>query len=84
MLLGHGDLIRELPRVLRRAGLRLKYSQGFHPKPELSFAPALSLGVASIDEYVDAAIIDPPSIEQMLERLSAERQGVSGSGTLRR
>ncbi len=75
VLLGHGDLIRELPRVLRRAGLRLKYSQGFHPKPELSFAPALSLGVASIDEYVDAAIIDPPPIEQMLERLSSERQG---------
>ena len=75
VLLGHGDLIRELPRVLRRAGLRLKYSQGFHPKAELSFAPALSLGVASIDEYVDAAIIDPPPLEDMLKSLSTEQRG---------
>ena len=75
VLLGHGDLIRELPRVLRRAGLRLKYSQGFHPKAELSFAPALSLGVASLDEYVDAAVIDPPGLNDMLERLSVERSG---------
>ena len=75
VLLGHGDLIRELPRALRRAGLRLSYSQGYHPKAELSFAPALSLGVASLDEYVDAAIIDPPRLEDMLDRLSSERQG---------
>ena len=70
VLLGHGDLIRELPRALRRAGLRLKYSQGFHPKAELSFAPALSLGVASIDEYFDTIVIDSPPLEQVLERLS--------------
>jgi radical SAM-linked protein len=75
VLLGHGDLIRELPRVLRRAGLRLKYSQGYHPKAELSFSPALSLGVASIDEYVDAAIIDPPPLAEMLDRLKREQRG---------
>ncbi len=73
VLLGHGDLIRELPRALRRAGLRLDYSQGYHPKAELSFGPALSLGVASLDEYVDATIIDAPGLEDMLDRLSVER-----------
>jgi radical SAM family uncharacterized protein/radical SAM-linked protein len=73
VLLGHGDLIRELPRALRRAGLRLKYSQGFHPKAELSFAPALSLGVASIDEYFDAMVINSPPLELVLERLSVDQ-----------
>jgi radical SAM family uncharacterized protein/radical SAM-linked protein len=53
----HLDMIRALPRVFRRAGLPLFYSQGFHPKPDLTFGPALSLGVASLDEYVDAKII---------------------------
>lgn len=71
--LGHGDLIRELPRVLRRAGLRLKYSEGFHPKPELSFAPALSLGIPSLDEYFDAVVIASPPIDEVLQRLSAEQ-----------
>jgi radical SAM family uncharacterized protein/radical SAM-linked protein len=53
----HLDMIRALPRIFRRAGLSLFYSQGFHPKPDLTFGPALSLGVASLDEYVDAKII---------------------------
>lgn len=53
----HLDMIRALPRIFRRAGLPLFYSQGFHPKPDLTFGPALSLGVASLDEYVDAKII---------------------------
>jgi radical SAM family uncharacterized protein/radical SAM-linked protein len=75
VFLGHGDLIRELPRILRRAGLRLKYSEGFHPKAELSFAPALSLGIPSLDEYFDAVIMDPPPIEYVLGRLSTEQSG---------
>jgi radical SAM family uncharacterized protein/radical SAM-linked protein len=70
-LLGHLDLARELPRALRRSGVRLRYSEGFHPKPDLSFGPALSLGVASLDEYVDARLIDAPPIPELIERLRA-------------
>jgi radical SAM family uncharacterized protein/radical SAM-linked protein len=68
-LLGHLDLARELPRALRRSGTRLRYSQGFHPKPDLSFGPALSLGVASLDEYVDARLIDAPPPAELVARL---------------
>jgi radical SAM-linked protein len=49
--------------------VRLRYSQGFHPKPDLSFGPALSLGVASLDEYVDVKLIDAPPPAELLERL---------------
>lgn len=52
-LLGHLDLVREVPRILRRAGVPLWYSQGFHPKPVMTFGPALGLGIPSFDEYVD-------------------------------
>ena len=74
-LLGHLDLIRELPRVVRRAGTRTAYSKGFHPKPEMSFGPALSLGVASLDEYMDVALIDAPEPEELLERLNRAASG---------
>jgi radical SAM family uncharacterized protein/radical SAM-linked protein len=74
-LLGHLDLIRELPRVVRRAGARTAYSKGFHPKPEMSFAPALSLGVASLDEYLDVSLIDAPLPEELLARLNAAASG---------
>ncbi len=53
---GHLDLVKVLPRIFRRVGMPLYYSAGFHPKPEMTFAPALSLGIASLDEYVDVKI----------------------------
>ncbi|MEB2321186.1 MAG: TIGR03960 family B12-binding radical SAM protein [Sorangiineae bacterium] len=72
-LLGHLDLLRELPRVIRRAGVRIDYSRGFRPKPELSFGPALSLGIASLDEHADVKLIDAP--EDLLERLNRSTSG---------
>lgn len=70
-LLGHLDLLRELPRVIRRAGCRTHYTRGFRPKPELALGPALSLGVASLDEYADISLIDPPPAQALLERLNS-------------
>ena len=74
-MLGHLDLIRELPRIVRRAGAKTAYSKGFHPKPEMSFASALSLGVASLDEYMDVSLIDPPAPDELLSRLNVAASG---------
>jgi radical SAM-linked protein len=63
--LSHLDVIRALPRAFRRLALPLFYSQGFHPKPDMTFGPALSLGVSSLCEVVDvkiAADIDPSAL----------------------
>ncbi|NLE88641.1 MAG: TIGR03960 family B12-binding radical SAM protein [Myxococcales bacterium] len=70
-LLGHLDFIRELPRVIRRAGVRTAYTEGFRPKPDMSFGPALALGLASLDEYLDIKLIDAPPAEELLARLNA-------------
>jgi radical SAM family uncharacterized protein/radical SAM-linked protein len=53
---GHLDLVKVLPRIFRRIGMPLYYSAGFHPKPEMVFGPALSLGIASLSEYVDVKV----------------------------
>ncbi len=74
--LSHLDLVRALPRAFRRCELPLFYSQGFHPKPDMTFGPALSLGVFSLEEFFDVKItadIDP------LEFLSTLTEG-SGEG----
>jgi len=55
-LSGHLDLVRILPRILRRADVPLWYTEGFHPKPEMLFTPALPLGYASLAEHVDVSI----------------------------
>lgn len=80
-LLGHLDFIRELPRVIRRAGVRTAYTEGFHPKPDMSFGPALAVGLASLDEYLDIKLIDAPDPEELLERLNrASAPGVEFTG----
>ncbi len=66
-MLGHLDLIREIPRVMRRAGVTMVYTSGFHPKPDMSFAPALSLGIMSLDEYLDVRFAREFSAAELVE-----------------
>jgi radical SAM family uncharacterized protein len=75
---GHLDLVRVLPRILRRVGLPLRYSEGFHPKPDMVFGPALSLGVASLAEYVDVTLDGSRAI--VLDDLVARVNAVTESG----
>jgi radical SAM family uncharacterized protein/radical SAM-linked protein len=86
-LLGHLDLVRELPRILRRVGVSPIYSGGFHPKPQLSFSPALALGVMSLDEYVDLRLdadLDDPGLADLLRRMNRESPvGLSFVGAAR-
>jgi radical SAM-linked protein len=51
---GHLDLHTIWERSLRRAGLPLAYTQGFHPGPRLQIASALPLGISGKAEIVDA------------------------------
>jgi radical SAM-linked protein len=51
--LSHLDLVRTFSRALRRARVPLRMSQGFSPHPEISFGPALALGVESFAECLD-------------------------------
>lgn len=57
--LGHLDMMEHIARAFRRAGVRLAYSQGYHPRPKLSFGPALMTGAVSQSEYFDADILPP-------------------------
>ncbi|MES1172355.1 MAG: TIGR03960 family B12-binding radical SAM protein [Bacteroidota bacterium] len=69
--LGHLDLVRHLPRIFRRAGIELNYSIGFHPKPELSFGPALGLGIPSLGELLDVKVGEPMAAADLVARLQA-------------
>jgi radical SAM-linked protein len=72
-LLSHLDLVRELPRVFRRADMAMVHTGGYHPKPAMSFGPALSLGVASLDEHVDVRLeqsLGPTELGTLVERMN--------------
>ena len=56
---GHLDLQSLWERTVRRAGLPLAYTQGFHPGPKIQLASALPLGFIGRAEIVDLWINDP-------------------------
>jgi radical SAM-linked protein len=49
----HRDAARMWERALRRAGLPVAFTEGFTPRPKISFGLALPTGAESIAEYVD-------------------------------
>ena len=58
MYISHLDLMATMQRAFLRAGIKLKYSEGFNPHPYMSVALPLSVGNESICELMDVAIID--------------------------
>lgn len=70
-LIGHHDLARAWERTFRRAGLALRMSEGFRPKPRMVFASALSMGVIGADEALDVELAEPRPAEEIAAALAA-------------
>lgn len=73
---GHRDAARIWERAVRRAELPIAYSQGFSPRPRVSFGLALATGQESVAEYLDVDLrVSPEEIfgwaADMPEQLSA-------------
>lgn len=51
--ISHLDLMRVFQRAFKRAGLPLTHTQGFNPRPSVSIALPLSVGVESQCELLD-------------------------------
>src|SRR6516225_7516035 len=75
-LLSHHDLMRTFERMLRRADLPFRRTQGFHPKPRLVFALSLPLGVVGRDEVVELELDQELPPEEIHDRLA--RQAPAG------
>ena len=58
--ISHLDLMRLFQRAFKRAGLRLKHTQGFSPRPSVSIALPLSVGVESRCELLDFELVGGP------------------------
>jgi radical SAM-linked protein len=54
--LSHLELVSAIYRSLRRSGLPLAFSSGFHPLPRVSFHGALPVGMESLGETLDVEL----------------------------
>ncbi|WP_131105138.1 TIGR03936 family radical SAM-associated protein [Ornithinimicrobium sufpigmenti] len=64
------DFQRALERAVRKAGLPMAYSAGFHPHPKISYANAAPTGAASEAEYVEISLtssVEPESVRADLD-----------------
>ncbi|MHB8842111.1 MAG: TIGR03936 family radical SAM-associated protein [Candidatus Aquicultor sp.] len=76
--LSHLELIRALERSFRRAGVEVQVSGGFSPRPKVSHGPALSVGVASSAEYLQAELVYPVPEDELIKKItSALPEGLS-------
>ncbi len=73
--LSHLEIMTAILRAVRRAGLPVAYSQGYHPKPRVSFGPALPVGVESTCEYLDLELVGVHDAQAVGERLAAQLPG---------
>lgn len=69
--ISHLDLMRVFQRSFKRAGLPLTHTQGFNPRPSVSIALPLSVGIESRCELLDFDLDgEKISCEEIKERLN--------------
>ena len=74
-LVSHLDLVRTMPRTFRRAGLTMRRSEGYAPKPLLSWGPALPLGTWGMEEALDVWLLQELEPAELLARINAVAPG---------
>ncbi len=69
--ISHLDLLRTMQTALRRAKVKMIYSEGFNPHMKITFALPLSIGTESVCEYMDIRTqpdVDPLYVKESLGR----------------
>jgi radical SAM family uncharacterized protein/radical SAM-linked protein len=69
--LSHLELNSAVQRALRRAGLPVAYTQGFHPQPRLAFATPQPTGMEAWNELADVALTEATDPKEFVRRLNA-------------
>ncbi|MBP5240204.1 MAG: DUF2344 domain-containing protein [Oscillospiraceae bacterium] len=69
--ISHLDLMATMQRAFSRAGLELKYSEGFNPHPLISILLPLSVGTASVCELMDFRLKEDADLRTLPARLTA-------------
>lgn len=74
-LIGHLDLMRTWQRILRRSGIPVAYTAGFHPRMKMSLGPAIPLGITSESEWLDFELreqVDLKSLKEILQKKAGD------------
>jgi radical SAM-linked protein len=70
--ISHNDLMRLWDRMLRRTGLPLRSTEGFHAKTRLSSPLSLAVGFEAADEIIDLEFTRACSADEVAELLRGQ------------
>jgi len=80
---GHRDVARAFDRAFRISQLPLAFTEGFSPRPKVSFGLALSVGHESDAEYLDFELRAPLDAATLVAPLSASLpEGIDVTGAV--
>ena len=68
--IGHLDMMRYFQKVMRRADVDIRYSEGFSPHQIMSFAAPLGVGITSDGEYFDIEVHSTKSSKEMIDDMN--------------
>jgi len=82
--ISHRDVARAFERAFRIEQLPLAFTEGFSPRPKVSFGLALSVGHESDAEYLDVELTEAVDTAVLAERLTpALPEGMPATGAVR-
>lgn len=73
--ISHHDTLRMWARVLSRADVPVRRSEGFNPRPRLSVVLPRNVGVASCDERLVVELAEPMCVAEVARRLTPQLPG---------
>lgn len=81
--ISHRDVARAFERAFRIEALPLAFTQGFSPRPKVSFGLALSVGYESEAEYLDVELAHDLDVDALPATLSAALpEGIDVTGAV--
>ncbi len=71
-MVAHLEYLKMFQRAVRRANLPVRFSQGFHPMPKISFLEALPMGVSSEAELVDLELLSFVPVDKVIKSINVQ------------
>jgi len=69
---GHLEMMKIFLRAIKRAGIPVKFSEGFHPMPKVSFEDPLPIGMESLNETMFLTVPENVNPQKIVEGLNKQ------------
>ncbi|MCP4269394.1 MAG: DUF2344 domain-containing protein [Candidatus Brocadiaceae bacterium] len=70
--ISHHNLMKLFERAIRRAGISVKMSEGFNPRPKIAYPLALPVGIKGLDEKLDMELCNWMEVSEIETKLKKQ------------